>query len=106
VPIAIAGSRLCAEAIFSDLDMPLPASSGPIEIVSRGEQERLCAIPGGEGDGRDGIAGLGILGKSPFVAVGGCSLVLAPLYRCHRAKIGEEGHLVTARRREDVGDTT
>jgi phytoene desaturase (3,4-didehydrolycopene-forming) len=26
VPIAIAGSRLCAEAIMGDLDIPLPAT--------------------------------------------------------------------------------
>lgn len=31
VPIAIAGSRLCTEAILSDLHIPLPETYGPIE---------------------------------------------------------------------------
>jgi hypothetical protein len=30
VPIAIAGSKLCAEAVLHDLDIPIPSTYGPV----------------------------------------------------------------------------
>lgn len=59
VPIAIAGSRLCTEAVLSDLSIPLPETYGPIKrpvrssldivhsrsIVHLAEDAMLASIP-------------------------------------------------------------
>lgn len=41
VPIAIAGSRLCAEAVFADLGMPLPDTYRPLEREPKSQLDVL-----------------------------------------------------------------
>jgi hypothetical protein len=41
VPIAIAGSRLCAEAVFADLDMPLPDTYNSLEKEPKSQLDVL-----------------------------------------------------------------